>query len=75
MIDQDTWLRKHHELWQKLEVNTKSSFCTALWKWLVPTQGYATCDMLSNQINWMHAYRLGVTAKVLTLSYIQYPNV
>jgi hypothetical protein len=51
MSAQDIWLRKHHELWEKLEDNTKSSFCTALWKWLVPTQGYATCDMLSNLIN------------------------
>ena len=38
MSAQDIWLRKHHELWEKLEDNTESSFCTALWKWLVPTQ-------------------------------------
>ena len=38
MSAQDIWLRKHHELWEKLEDNTKNSFCTALWKWLVPTQ-------------------------------------
>ncbi|KAL0039176.1 hypothetical protein WJX77_010424 [Trebouxia sp. C0004] len=43
MSAQDMWLRKHHELWEKLEDNTKSSICTALWKWLVPTQGYAIC--------------------------------
>ena len=35
MSSQDIWLRKYHELWEKLEENTKSSFCTALWKWLV----------------------------------------
>ncbi len=35
MSAQDIWLRKYHELWEKLEENTKSSFCTALWKWLV----------------------------------------
>ncbi len=35
MSAQDIWLRKYHELWEKLEDNTKSSFCTALWKWLV----------------------------------------
>ncbi len=35
MSFQDIWLRKYHELWEKLEDNTKSSFCTALWKWLV----------------------------------------
>ncbi len=35
MTAQDIWLRKYHELWEKLEENTKSSFCTALWKWLV----------------------------------------
>ncbi|KAL0043991.1 hypothetical protein WJX82_000104 [Trebouxia sp. C0006] len=38
MSAQDIWLRKYHELWGKLEENTKSSFCTALWKWL------AWCD-------------------------------
>ncbi|KAL0028847.1 hypothetical protein WJX77_000806 [Trebouxia sp. C0004] len=38
MTAQDIWLRKYHELWEKLEENTKSSFCTALWKWL------AWCD-------------------------------
>ncbi|DBA81233.1 TPA: hypothetical protein ACH3X2_007046 [Trebouxia sp. C0005] len=38
MSAQDVWLRKYHELWEKLEENTKSSFCTALWKWL------AWCD-------------------------------
>ncbi|KAL0032293.1 hypothetical protein WJX79_002910 [Trebouxia sp. C0005] len=38
MSAQDIWLRKYHELWEKLEENTKSSFCTALWKWL------AWCD-------------------------------
>ncbi len=31
----DIWLRKYHELWEKLEVNTKISFSAALWKWLV----------------------------------------
>jgi len=35
MSSHDIWLRKYHELWEKLEDNTKSSFCTALWKWLV----------------------------------------
>ncbi|DBA67959.1 TPA: hypothetical protein ACH3X2_013999 [Trebouxia sp. C0005] len=34
MSAQDTWLRKYHELWEKLDEDTKSSFCTALWKWL-----------------------------------------
>ncbi len=38
MSAQDIWLRKYHELWEKLEENTKSSFCTALWKWLVHKQ-------------------------------------
>ena len=37
MSAKDIWLRKYHELWEKLEENTKSSFCTALWKWLVCT--------------------------------------
>ena len=32
---QDIWIRKYQELWEKLEETTKSSFCTALWKWLV----------------------------------------
>ena len=27
--------RKYHELWEKLEKNTKDIFCTALWKWIV----------------------------------------
>ena len=35
MSAQDIWARKYHELWEKLEKNTKHSFCTALWKWLV----------------------------------------
>ena len=35
MSAQNIWRRKYHELWEKLEENTKSSFCTALWKWLV----------------------------------------
>ncbi len=35
MSSEDVWQRKYHELWEKLEDNTKSSFCTALWKWLV----------------------------------------
>jgi len=37
MSAQDIWARKYHELWEKLEKNTKDSFCTALWKWLVLT--------------------------------------
>jgi len=47
MSAQDTWLRKYHELWEKLEDNTKSSFCTALWKWLVLKTGHAmhTCTL------------------------------
>ncbi len=32
------WARKYHGLWEKLEKNTKDSFCTALWKWLVVTE-------------------------------------
>jgi hypothetical protein len=35
MSAQDIWARKYHELWEKLEKNTKDSFCTALWKWIV----------------------------------------
>ncbi len=35
MSAQDIWARKYHELWEKLESNTKDSFCTALWKWIV----------------------------------------
>jgi hypothetical protein len=35
MSAQDIWARKYHELWEKVEKNTKHSFCTALWKWLV----------------------------------------
>lgn len=35
MCSQDIWLRKYHELWEKLEDNTNSSFCNAVWKWLV----------------------------------------
>ena len=35
MSGQDIWLRKYHELWEKLEENTQSSFCNVLWKWLV----------------------------------------
>jgi len=35
MTAQDIWARKYHELWEKLEKNTRDSFCTALWKWLV----------------------------------------
>ncbi|DBB08668.1 TPA: hypothetical protein ACH3X3_008204 [Trebouxia sp. C0006] len=35
MSAQDIWTRKYHELWEKLEKNTKHSFSTALWKWLV----------------------------------------
>ncbi len=35
MSAQDNWQRKHNELWEKLKDNTRSSFCTALWKWLV----------------------------------------
>ncbi|DBB05611.1 TPA: hypothetical protein ACH3X1_012231 [Trebouxia sp. C0004] len=38
MTAQDIWARKYHELWEKLEKNTRDSFCTALWKWL------AWCD-------------------------------
>ncbi|DBB15863.1 TPA: hypothetical protein ACH3X3_004053 [Trebouxia sp. C0006] len=34
MSAQDIWTRKYHELWEKLEKNTKHSFSTALWKWL-----------------------------------------
>ncbi|DBA96543.1 TPA: hypothetical protein ACH3X1_015415 [Trebouxia sp. C0004] len=34
MTAQDIWARKYHELWEKLEKNTRDSFCTALWKWL-----------------------------------------
>ena len=37
MSAQDIWARKYHELWEKLEKNTKDSFCTAWWKWLVAT--------------------------------------
>jgi len=37
MSASDIWARKYHELWEKLEKNTKDSFCTALWKWLVLT--------------------------------------
>jgi len=52
MSAQDIWLRKYHELWEKLEDNTKSSFCTALWKWLVqqkicrllPSHSATACD-------------------------------
>ena len=35
MSAQDIWARKYHKLWEKLEKNTKDSFCTALWKWIV----------------------------------------
>ena len=35
MTAQDISARKYHELWEKLEKNTRDSFCTALWKWLV----------------------------------------
>ncbi len=38
MTAQDIWARKYHELWENLEKNTKDSFCTALWKWLVVTE-------------------------------------
>ena len=32
---QDIWVRKYHELWEKLRKKTKDSLCTALWKWIV----------------------------------------
>ena len=35
MSAQDIWARKEHKLWEKLANNTKDSFCTALWKWVV----------------------------------------
>jgi len=35
MSAKDIWTRKYHELWEKLEKNTKDSFCTPLWKWIV----------------------------------------
>ena len=44
MSAQDIWTRKYHELWEKLEKNTKHSFCTALWKWLVMLNLFGNYD-------------------------------
>lgn len=65
MSAQDIWLRKHHELWEKLEDNTKTSFCTALWKWLISKtkhamQVVALQHVLEKVLSPVHACRLGV---------------
>ncbi len=89
MSAQDIWLRKYQELWEKLEDNTKSSFCTALWKWLVlqinhvmqtatstlqPLCTYVLSSRFSkDSIMCMH--RLGVTEEALTVPYIQFQSV
>ncbi len=45
------WTRKHNELLEKLEDNTKKSFCTAIWKWLVIM--IADCCMfMQNSNQW-----------------------
>jgi len=49
MTAQDIWARKYHELWEKLEKNTRDSFCTALWKWLVRIFAAAALGSMQEQ--------------------------
>lgn len=79
----DIWARKYHELWEKLEKNTKDSFCTALWKWIVSL--VKNLCSLSDHAKPSHhcclvpykycTHRHGATIRAMTQQYIQLSSV
>ena len=78
MSAQDIWLRKYHELWEKLERIQKvhsallcgSGWCTATAK------QQPQCIINIIQVSeFANVRRLGVTTEPWTLSYIPFPNV
>ncbi len=86
MSAQDIWARKYHELWEKLEKNTKDSFCTALWKWIVSVvnqqcslsdhaQQSHHCCLVAWSLTNICTHRLAATIRAMTQQYIQLSSV
>ena len=76
MTAQDIWARKFHELWEKLEKNTRDSFCTALWKWLVRILQLLLLNQCKNSsCKQYNNCRLGVRKRGLTQSFTQSQSV
>ena len=78
-----TQARKHHELWEKLEKNTKDSYCTALWKWIVSLVKNL-CSLTDHAKPSHHCclvpykqctHRHGATIRAMTQQYIQLSSV